>query len=186
MTNVTKKVSVLLLGSVAFLGACAAGNHSADEEAPVILSVEVREGPADIDISNRVDVVVPNMQFKSQAKAPGTTLGPQDDVILTEWVITPERTDGGTVASPVWRNFVTVTVPAGGTANLQNYRIFPAEYFDQQPLVQLYPQNGGFDRETGKRNIRQRLKIAIYGKTVAGRRVTLRFDWDLNFFYQNY
>jgi len=163
--------------------ACSAGNHSADDEAPVILTVDVREGPADVNVGTGVDVIVNRMEIKSQAKAPGTTLGPQDDVILTEWVITPVRSDGGTVASPQWREFRHVTVPAGGSATLENYRIFPAEYFQQQPLVQLFPQNGGFDRETGKTNIRQRLQIEIFGKTVAGRRLSVRFDWNLNFYY---
>lgn len=172
-----------LVAAVVVLAGCAAGNHSADQEAPVILTVDVPEGVADVNIALRQDVAMPTMTIKSQPKAPGTTLGPQDDVILTEWVITPVRADGGTVASPQWREFRNVTVPAGGTANLQNYRIFPAEYFDQQPLVQLYPQNGGFDRETGKTNIRQRLQIEIFGKTVAGRRVSVRFDWNLNFYY---
>jgi hypothetical protein len=49
--------------------------------------------------------------------------------------------------------------------------------------VQLFPENGGFDRETGKTNIRQRLQIEIFGKTVAGRRLSVRFDWNLNFYY---
>ncbi|MGC8917166.1 MAG: hypothetical protein ACP5NF_09330 [Thermoanaerobaculum sp.] len=177
-------LATLLLGVLAlgFWG-CSAGNHSADQEAPVILTVDVPEGVADVNIALRTDVAIANMTIKSQPKAPGTTLGPQDDVILTEWVITPVRSDGGTVASPQWREFRNVTVPAGGTANLQNCRIFPQEYFDHQPLVQLYPQNGGFDRETGKTNIRQRLQIEIFGKTVAGRRISVRFDWNLNFFY---
>ncbi|MFZ5805450.1 MAG: hypothetical protein ACOY7U_11465 [Acidobacteriota bacterium] len=185
MTNVTKKLSIVLLGGVAFLGGCAAGNHSADEEAPVILTVDLRLGVDTWNIAVREDVRMPQIIITSKPKAPNTNLGPQDDVILTEWVITPERTDGGTVASPVWRNFDQVVVPAGGTANLNNFRIFPAEYFDQQPLVQLYPQNGGFDRETGKTSIEQRLKVVIYGKTVAGRRVTARFDTTMKFYYQS-
>ena len=37
------------------------------------------------------------------------------------------------------------------------------------PLNQLFPENGGFDKETGKHNIRQRLHIEIFGKTVAGK-----------------
>ncbi|MEW5878707.1 MAG: hypothetical protein AB1751_11660 [Acidobacteriota bacterium] len=185
MTNVTKKLSIVLLGGVAFLGGCAAGNHSADEEAPVILTVDVRQGVPEWNIANRRDVTIPQLEIKSQPKAPDTDLGPQDDVILTEWVVTPERADGGTVASPVWRRWRTVTVPANGTATLNDFPIFPVEYFDQQPLVQLYPQNGGFDRETGKTNVRQRLNVVIYGKTVAGRRVTARFDYTVNFFYQS-
>ncbi|MGQ9495135.1 MAG: hypothetical protein ACUVRY_02595 [Thermoanaerobaculaceae bacterium] len=175
---------LLLLGLVAGFVSCSGGNHSADEEAPVILTVDVKEGPSDVNIFNNADVAIASMEIKSQPKAPGVNLGPQDDVILTEWVITPVRSDGGTVASPQWREFRNVTVPAGGTANLQNYRIFPAEYFRQQPLLQLYPENGGIDRETGKSNIRQRLQIEIFGKTVAGRRLSVKFSWSLNFYYQ--
>lgn len=184
MKNASILVKLLSVGLVVGLAGCAGGNHSADDEAPVILTVDVREGPADVNIAENVDVAVTRMEIKSQAKAPGTTLGPQADVILTEWVITPVRSDGGTVASPQWREFRNVTVPAGGTANLENYRIFPAEYFRKQPLVQLYPENGGIDRETGKSNIRQQLQIEIFGKTVAGRRISVKFSWNLNFFYQ--
>ncbi len=183
MKNAKVLTKALTLGLALALAGCSAGNHSADEEAPVILTVDVPEGPSDINIAVPQDVAIGRMEIKSQAKAPGTVLGPQADVILTEWVITPVRSDGGTVASPQWREFRNVTVPAGGTASVENYRIFPAEYFNQQPLVQLFPQNGGVDRETGKTNIRQRLQIVAYGKTVSGRRVTLRFDWNLNFFY---
>lgn len=183
MKNASILVKLLSVGLAVGLAGCAGGNHSADDEAPVILTVDVQEGPADVNIAENVDVAVTRMEIKSQAKAPGTTLGPQADVILTEWVITPVRSDGGTTASPQWRQFFTVTVPAGGTANLQNFPIFPAAYFRQQPLVQLFPENGGFDRETGKNNIRQRLQIEIFGKTVAGRRITVRFDWNVNFFY---
>lgn len=183
MKNASILVKLLSVGLVVGLASCAGGNHSADDEAPVILTVDVPEGPADVNIAQSVDVAVARMEIKSQAKAPGTTLGPQADVILTEWVITPVRSDGGTVASPQWREFRNVTVPAGGTANLENYKIFPAEYFRKQPIVQLYPENGGFDRETGRPNIRQRLQIEIFGKTVAGQRISVRFDWNLNFFF---
>lgn len=183
MKNASILAKLFMVGLAVGLASCAGGNHSADDEAPVVLTVDVREGPADVNIAQNADVAVANMEIKSQAKAPGTILGPQADVILTEWVVTPVRSDGGSTASPQWREFRNVTVPAGGTATLENYRIFPAEYFKQQPLVQLYPENGGFDRETGKANIRQRLQIEIFGKTVAGRRISVRFDWNLNFFY---
>src|SRR3989304_2595798 len=62
------------------------------------------------------------------------------------------------------------SVPAGGTAGLKNYRIYPFEYFSQAPLYQLFPQNGGFDKETNKPNIRQRMHIEVFGKTVAGKK----------------
>jgi len=90
------------------------------------------------------------------------------------------------VASRQWRNFYNVYVPANGTANLQNYRIFPGEYFRETPLAQLFPENGGYDSETGKRNIRQKLQVDVYGTTLAGERVVLSFPLDLNFFYGSY
>ncbi len=51
------------------------------------------------------------------------------------------------------------------------------------PLAQLLPENGNVDTVTGKHNIRQRLHVAIYGKTVAGKGIVLEFDVNLNFYY---
>jgi len=170
------------LGALAMAG-CYDGNSTADTVAPVFLSEQVQPGPADVDISVPADVVIESMTIESHAKSPSVKLSAQDDVLLTDWVITPIRSDGGTVASPQWQNFYSVYVPAGGSASVANYRIFPAEYFQQAPLYQLFPQNGGYDKETNKTNIRQRMHIEIFGKTVAGKAVSLVFDVNLNFFY---
>jgi hypothetical protein len=169
--------------TVVMLG-CSGGNHSADTEAPVTLSADVTQGPAEVNVvCNAGDgVTIPSMSIKSQGKVPGGTLSVQQDVKLTEWVVTATRTDGGTVASPQWRNYYGVYVAANGSATLSNYRIFPAEYFRQPPLNQLLPENAGFDSETGQRNIRQRLHIEIFGKTVAGAGVSVAFDVNLNFY----
>jgi len=160
-------------------------NDSTKTEAEVFLAVtQIPEGVADVSIATTADVSIPSMTISSKSKSPSAVLSQQDDAILSEWVVTCTRTDGGTVASPVWHNFnQTIYVPAGGSAPLQNYRIFPAEYFQQAPLYQLFPANGGFDTETGQTNIRQRLHIEIFGKTVAGKKLSVAFDVNLNFFY---
>jgi hypothetical protein len=158
-------------------------NDSAKTEAEVVLSATQQPGPADVPMSAGGDVTITTLIITSKAKSPSAVLSQQDDAVLNDWVVTCTRTDGGTVASPQWRNFETVYVPANGTANLQNYRIFPAEYFQQPPLFQLLPGNGGFDKETGKTNIRQRLHVEIFGKTVAGKSISVAFDVNLNFFY---
>jgi hypothetical protein len=177
--------STLGLAALAALG-CYGGNSSGNTQAPVVLTVDLRSSPADIDMSAVVDVTVTQMTISSQSKVPGVILSQQQDVTLKEWVVTCTRTDGGTVASRQWRNFYNVYVPANGTANLQNYRIFPGEYFRETPLAQLFPENGGYDSETGKRNIRQKLQVDVYGTTLAGERVVLSFPLDLNFFYGSY
>ena len=175
--------ALIALGALVLAG-CYGGNDSADTEAPVFLSADITDGVADVEISVLADVIIPTMNIQSHAKSPSVTLSAQDDVVLSEWVTTSTRTDGGTVASPVFHNYnLTVYVPAGGTANLKNFRIFPSDYFSQPPLHQLFPANGGFDKETNKTNIRQRLHIEVFGKTVAGKKVSLVFDVNLNFFY---
>jgi len=175
-------LGLALLGAVVWLGGCGS-NDSRDSEAPIFLTAEITAGPADIDVSVPSDITIPNMSITSQAKSPTGELSAQQDVVLNEWVVTPVRSDGGTVASPVWRNYYQVYVGAGGTANLQNFRIFPSDYFRQNPLSSLFPENGGYDRETGKRNIRQQLRIEIFGKTVAGENVSCKVEVGLNFFY---
>jgi hypothetical protein len=169
--------------AVALLTVACGANHSDDTVAPVFLTVTITQGPADVDISVPADVSIGNMSIQSQAKSPTAILSPQQDVILQDWVVTPSRIDGGTTASPQWRWSYVVDVPAGGQATLQNYRIFPSDYFTQPPLNQLFPENGGVDAETGKRTIRQRLDIEIFGKTVAGRPISVKFPVTLNFYY---
>jgi len=174
-------VVVLLAIAVTGLVGCS-GNSSAKTEADVYLSQTVEPGPAEVSVSSGVDVTIATLSISSHAKNPNATLTSQDDVILDQWVVTCSRTDGGTVVSPQWTNYYQVYVPAGGKASLSNYRIFPSEYYLQPPLNQLlvYPY---LDSETGQSSIRQKLHIAIYGKEVSGKKVSLEFDVTLKFMF---
>ena len=182
----TQRLAIFALIALGALvsGGCYDGNSTATTVAPVMLSQSITNGPANVDVSVPADVVIGNMTINSTAKSPSAQLSQQQDVILSEWVVTCSRTDGGTVASPVFHDYnLTLYVPAGGSANAENFTIFPAEYFKEAPLYQLFPANGGFDKETGRTNIRQKLHIEVFGKTVAGQAVSLVFDVNLNFFY---
>ena len=166
-----------------FVAGCG-NNHSSDSTAPVELSINCPQCPAFVDMSTQTnDLTIPSLTINSHAKSPTGLVGGQDDVILDLWVVTPQRSDGGTVASPQWRVSNTVDVPAGGTATLSNYEIFPVNYLSQPPLAQLFPQNGGVDKETGNCNIRQTLHIEIFGKTVSGKPISVAFDDAINFYY---
>jgi hypothetical protein len=180
----TNRLALLVPVALAALVLAGCGNNdSAKTEAEVYLSATQQPGPADVPMSAGGDVTIPTLILNSHAKSPSVVLSQQDDVVLNDWVVTCTRSDGGATASPQWQNFETVYVPAGGATSLQNYRIFPAEYFQQPPLFQLFPQNGGFDKETGKTNIRQTLHVQIFGQTVAGKKISVAFDVNLNFFY---
>ena len=77
---------------------------------------------------------------------------------------------------PLWRLktelfLLNVYVPAGGSADLSNYRVYPNEFLRELPLSHLLPENGGFDPETGNSNIRQTFELQIFGQTVSGKSV---------------
>jgi len=171
--------SVLGLAVLALVGC--PSNPQRDTEAPVFYSTSIPAGPADVDISVAADVFISSMTVESHGKSPTAVLSSEQDAQFSEWVVTPVRSDGGTVASPVWHNNYSFYVPANGSASLQNFRIFPSGDFLQAPLSQLL--YGGFDKETGTQNIRQTLHIEVFGKTTAGQSVSFAFDVNLKFYY---
>jgi hypothetical protein len=105
------------------------------------------------------------------------------DVNLKRWVITPYRTDGGSTASPQWTYDQVVYVPAGGSASLENYRVYPLHNLSELPLAHLLSENGGVDPETGNTSSRQSFELQIFGQTVSGKNVaTIPISIDFKFF----
>ena len=163
---------------------CGGNSTMNDTEAVVFLTADVTEYMPDINIAVAADVTISSMTIESHPKDPDADLTANQDVNLERWVITPQRIDGGSTASPQWQVDQHVYVPAGSSATLSNYRVFPEEYFHELPLSNLYPENGGSDPETGQSNIRQTLKIEIYGTTVSGKSVKCGpFNVAFNFYY---
>jgi len=173
---------VLALGLV--VGSCGGSSSLDNTQATVYLTIDVSAYNPDVDICLQLsDLAIENMTITSTTKDPGGTVSPNQDVNLTRWVVSPYRTDGGTTASPEWSYDQAVFVPAGGSADLENYRIYPLEYLSEAPLANLFPANGGFDPETGNTNIRESLQLTIYGKTVSGKSVaTTPIPFAFNFY----
>jgi hypothetical protein len=163
---------------------CGGSSTLDDTEASVYLTIEVEQYSPDIDICVQPeDVSIESMTITSSLKDPQGTSSSQQDVTLQRWVVRPYRTDGGSETSPEWQHDLTVFVPADGTADLENYRVYPLEYLSEVPLAYLLPENGGSDPETGNTNIRQSLELTIYGETVSGKRVaTTPIPIAFNFF----
>jgi len=154
-------------------GSCGGNSTLNDTEAAVVLTVEIEEYNPDIDICffGDFDVAISEMNVASNPKSPDVDLSSNQDVNITRWVITPYRTDGGSSASPEWITDMAVYVPSEGETSLENYRVYPAEYFREAPLSYLLPENGGSDPETGQTNIRQSLQLQMFGRTVSGKSV---------------
>ncbi len=170
MKRLMKLSVVLALGLV--VGSCGGSSSLDNTVASVYLTVDVSAYNPDIDICLQVvDLAIENMAITSTPKDPGGSTSANQDVNLTRWVVKPYRTDGGNSNSPEWSYDQAVFVPAGGSADLENYRIYPLEYLQEVPIAHLFPANGGFDPETGNTNIRQSLELTIYGRTVSGKSV---------------
>ena len=171
MKRILQLCIVLALGLV--VGSCG-GNSTLDNTvASVFLTVDIAGYNPDVDICIQgADLSIDDMSIASETKDPAGSISANQDVNLTRWVITPYRSDGGSTASPEWSYDQLVFVPAGGTAQLANYRVYPLEYLSELPLANLWPQNGGFDPETGNSNIRQSLELVIYGETVSGKKIS--------------
>ncbi len=179
-----RALAMCALGVLVMATVSCGGNSTLNEtEAVVFLTVDVTQYNPEIDVSQTFDVSVDSMNIDSHSKDPNGALTANQDVNLTRWVITPYRTDGGTAASPQWVHDTGVYVPAGGSAALTNYRVYPAEYLRQPPLNSLLPENGGVDPETGQNHIRQSLRIEIYGTTVSGKSVKAEKTLAFNFTY---
>lgn len=166
--------AVALLACLSLVVLSCGGNSTLDNtEAEVVLTVDIEEYNPDIDIClfAGIDMAISDMSIESRAKSPVANIGPNQDVNLTRWVVTPYRTDGGATASPQWTYDQAVFVPAGGQADLENYRIYPAENFNVEPLLWLYSEYGGVDPETGNTNIRQSLQLQLFGRTISGKAV---------------
>lgn len=166
--------AVALLACLSLVVLSCGGNSTLDNtEAEVVLTVDIEEYNPDIDIClfAGIDMAISDMSIESRAKSPVANIGPNQDVNLTRWVVTPYRTDGGATASPQWTYDQAVFVPAGGQADLENYRIYPAENFGVEPLLWLYSEYGGVDPETGNTNIRQSLQLQLFGRTISGKAV---------------
>jgi len=173
----------VLLALAAAVMSCGGNSTLNEDKATVYLAVEITEYNPDISVQSTADVSISDMSIKSFTKDPAGTTSSAQDVRLTRWVSTPYRTDGGAKAGPQWVNDVDVFVPAGDEAKLQNYRVYPAEYLRQPPLLYLFPEHGGVDPETGSNHIRETMRVEIFGTTMGGKSISVVFNVAFNFFY---
>jgi len=163
---------VLLAGLVL---SCSGTSDLDDTEAGVYLTVTDIDygGGAFVSICLGSDAFVEELTITSHAKDPNAVLTSAQDVTLTRWTVTPYRTDGGTVASPMWQRDLDIYVPADGETTLEGFNYYPADYYDRVPLSYLWPSSttGGIDPETGEMVIRQAMRVHWYGRTNSGKDV---------------
>ena len=175
---------LVLLAGVALLGipACST-NTQGDDASPVFLVVNFDQLPAGKNVADGTPLQIDTATVRSVLKNPTADSTQFLDTKVDDYVVSWQRLDGGTaVPKPevFGGNFV---VGAGGTSNLTNYIFMTAGALQEPPLNQLFPFNGGLDRETGKSEIRCRAIVTFRGHTLGGQPVTGSGNFGMIFYY---
>jgi hypothetical protein len=149
-------------------------NKQGETEAPIFITTDLTLQPGFVDVCKTPTgpVQFQTITLTSHFKNP-TATDPQGFATaqMSTYIVTYSRLDGGTSVPPAETFSDGIVLPAGGTATLTNFFAMYATAFTQSPFDQLWPFNGGIDRETGNREIDLGLTFRFYGETASGHRV---------------
>lgn len=93
------------------------------------------------------------------------------NVEMQSYEVTFTRADGGTQVPPPLVQKIFGIVPVGGTETYDNLPILLSDQIERRPLSDLFIENGGFDKETGRTSILMNLTIRFFGRSIAGEAV---------------
>ncbi|KAA0254612.1 MAG: hypothetical protein EDX89_08845 [Acidobacteria bacterium] len=158
-------------------------NNQADDPAPVYLRVDFKLLPALKNVADGALLQFDTVEVTSVLKNPGADASRFLDVQVEDYVIEWKRVDGGTAAPKPERFGGNFVVPAGGTTTLTNYPFMSISASLLPPLDQLFPYNGGLDRETGRPEIRCEGIVTFRGRTYAGDPVNGTGYFSMTFVY---
>ena len=157
--------------AVAVLPGCST-NTQGDSASPVFLAGDFELLPLTICVNTSAPVQFTTTVLRSRLKNPAATSLQFLDVQVDKYTVTWSRIDGGTKASPSQDFGGNFIVPPNGSSTLTNYPYMSADSLIRPPLDQLFPFNGGIDKETGRAEIRQAGHVTWYGHTLSGQPVT--------------
>jgi hypothetical protein len=107
-----------------------------------------------------------------------------EQVTLTSYTVTYNRTDGGKLVPASFNRSISgLLTPGGGSTSLNNFLIFLPEALSQAPFAALLPQNGGRDPDTGLATVRMNVVVTVFAQTLAGDRISATTQIPLDFCY---
>jgi hypothetical protein len=175
--------AVLAGVTVAALPGCST-NTQGDSAAPVFLAGEFTLLPLQKCVNNNTAIQFSTTVLRNRIKNPGITSTQFLDVQVDTYIVVWRRIDGGTTASPSQSFGGNVIVPPNGQSTLTDYPYMSADDLLRPPLDQLFPFNGGVDKETGRAEIRESGSVTWYGHTLSGQPVVSDVaTFDMIFLY---
>ena len=167
-----KKRALILAALLVLATMPACTNKEGESEAPVFLTVDLRDQAGLTVINPPRTITIPTMIINSHLKNANAT-DPQGfaDVQLNRYIVVYRRADGGTKVPPLQNFAAGGLVPSGGSTTLTDFPIISQTDIQRSPFDQLFPFNGGIDRETGSNEIRMFYDVTFFGVTASGHRV---------------
>jgi hypothetical protein len=165
----------LLAVAVLATGGCESRTDEAD--GGVILSITDFDGvPTVVSVNavtggNAGQVSFDSLEVSSFLANPGGGTSDLMTVEIDAYEVTYVRVDEGTRTPPPLVRAIGGVVPPGGTVTYDNLPVLGTPQLLNPPLSDLLFVNGGFDKETGERNIILNVKIRFFGETISGRDV---------------
>ena len=90
------------------------------------------------------------------------------NVEIESYEVTYSRGDTGTIVPPIFVRGLFGVIPAGGNFTVENLPVLAPEQFNVPPISDLLFVNGGFDKETGSRQIVLNFHLRFFGRTLSG------------------
>jgi hypothetical protein len=169
MKNRFALAAALLAGVLAVTGC--SSNSQGDDASPVFLSVTYELLPESWNVASGAPLQFSTTRLASILKNPGGGSSDFLDTRLEDYVVEWKRIDSGTKVPEPETFGGNVLIPAAGQSTLSNYPYMSRTALLRPPLDQLFPYNGGIDRETGRSEIRCQATVTYRGRTLSGQPV---------------
>ncbi len=174
--------AAIAIGALLTVAGCST-NRQGDDPSPSYLTVDFTLLPLAQNVNCGCFLQFQTVTLHNNLKNPDAGTSNFLDVRLDYYQVDWTRLDGGKTASPSERFGGNLIVPAGSVSTLTNYEFMGPDALLRAPLDQLFPFNGGIDRDTGLMTIRQAGHVTFVGHNMAGQLVTGDGVFGMNFYY---
>ena len=139
----------------------------------VLLSISDFDGLPILLAVNSVDptfsfLQIGEVQITNVVKNPDIVGSILMNVEIESYEVTYTRGDSGTIVPPIFVRGLFGVVPVSGVYTVENLPVLAPEQFNVPPISDLLFENGGFDKETGSRQIVLNFHLRFFGRTLSG------------------
>lgn len=150
---------------------------------PVELLVTNAQNITQIDLQggDRCDEDFGTVQLRTIIKDPLAPPSSFNDLRITRYAVSYERTDGGRTVPAPFTESIDVVLAPGTSSSVTRFILLRSDALFQAPFAALLPQNGGRDPDTGSTRVRMDIVLRVFGQTLAGENVSAATRMPMSF-----